>query len=83
IIVSNDSHYIDKEDATAHDILLCVNTGEKLSTPKLDELSDDDVSIKNKRFAFPNDEFYFKTKAEMLQSFPDLEEGLDNTQEIV
>lgn len=83
IIVSNDSHYIDKEDATAHDILLCVNTGEKLSTPKIDDLSDDDVSIKNKRFAFPNDEFYFKTKEEMLLSFPDLPEGLDNTQEIV
>jgi DNA polymerase III subunit alpha len=83
IIVSNDSHYIDKEDATAHDILLCVNTGEKLSTPKIGEFTDDDVSIKDKRFAFPNDEFYFKTKKEMLLQFPDLEEGLDNTQEIV
>jgi DNA polymerase-3 subunit alpha len=83
IIVSNDSHYVDKEDATAHDILLCVNTGEKLSTEKMGEMTDDDVNVKNKRFAFPNDEFYFKTKEEMLLKFPDLEEGLDNTQEIV
>jgi DNA polymerase III subunit alpha len=83
IIVSNDSHYIDQEDAVAHDILLCVNTGEKLDTPKIGEMTDDDVSTKGKRFAFPNDQFYFKTKAQMLKVFPDLEEGLDNTQEIV
>jgi DNA polymerase III subunit alpha len=83
IIVSNDSHYIDQEDSVAHDILLCVNTGEKLATPKMGEMTDDDVSTKGKRFAFPNDEFYFKTRAEMLKKFPDLEQGLDNTQEIV
>jgi DNA polymerase III subunit alpha len=83
IIVSNDSHYIDQEDAVAHDILLCVNTGEKLDTPKIGEMTDDDVSTKGKRFAFPNDQFYFKTKEQMLKVFPDLEEGLDNTQEIV
>ncbi len=83
IIVSNDSHYIEKEDSVAHDILLCVNTGEKLATPKMGEFGDDDTSSKGKRFAFPNDEFYFKTKDEMLRVFSDIPQGLDNTQEIV
>ncbi len=83
IIVSNDTHYVDQEDATAHDILLCVNTGEKLDTPKIGEFTDDDVSTKGKRFAFPNDQFFFKTRQQMLTAFPDIEEGLENTQEIV
>jgi DNA polymerase III subunit alpha len=83
IIVSNDTHYVDQEDAVAHDILLCVNTGEKLDTPKMGELTDDDVSTKGKRFAFPNDQFFFKTRQQMLTAFPDMEEGLENTQEIV
>jgi DNA polymerase-3 subunit alpha len=83
IIVSNDSHYVDQEDAVAHDILLCVNTGEKLNTPKIGDFTDDDVHMKGKRFAFPNDQFFFKTRQQMLDVFPDLEEGLYNTQEIV
>ncbi|HNK83991.1 MAG TPA: PHP domain-containing protein, partial [Flavobacteriales bacterium] len=55
IIASNDSHYVDQEDANAHDILLCVNTGEKQSTPKAMD-GDEEGSQKGKRFAFPNDE---------------------------
>lgn len=83
IIASNDSHYVDQTDFNAHDILLCINTGEKLATPALREFSDDDIHIKNKRFAFPNDQFYFKTTAEMKQVFSDLPEAIDNTNEIV
>lgn len=83
VIASNDSHYIDREDFNAHDILLCINTGEKQSTPALREFSDDDVDIKNKRFAFPNDQFYFKTSSEMSKVFEDLPEAIDNTNEIV
>src|SRR5215203_478797 len=83
IIASNDSHYTDKEDFNAHDILLCINTGEKVSTPALREFSDDDVSTKDKRFAFPNDQFYFKKTSEMLDRFNDLPEAIDNTNEIV
>ncbi|MFN4284869.1 MAG: DNA polymerase III subunit alpha [Lacibacter sp.] len=83
VIASNDSHYVDQTDFNAHDILLCINTGEKLSTPALREFSDDDVHIKNKRFAFPNDQFYFKTTAEMKKAFHDLPEAIDNTNEIV
>jgi DNA polymerase III subunit alpha len=83
IIASNDSHYTDIEDFNAHDILLCINTGEKISTPALREFSDDDVNIKDKRFAFPNDQFYFKKTAEMADRFKDLPEAIDNTNEIV
>lgn len=83
IIASNDSHYVDQSDFDAHDILLCINTGEKKSTPALREFTDDDVQVKNKRFAFPNDQFYFKTTAEMSQLFHDLPEAIDNTNEIV
>ena len=83
IIASNDSHYTDVEDFNAHDILLCINTGEKQSTPALREFADDDVNIRDKRFAFPNDQFYFKKTAEMSDRFKDLPEAIDNTNEIV
>jgi DNA polymerase-3 subunit alpha len=83
IIASNDSHYVDQKDSNAHDILLCINTGEKQSTPKWGEVSDDDIQVKNKRFAFPNDQFYMKTKDEMLKVFEDIPEAIDNTNEIV
>ncbi|MBP7515517.1 MAG: PHP domain-containing protein, partial [Flavobacteriales bacterium] len=82
IIASNDSHYVDQDDANAHDILLCVNTGEKQSTPKATD-GDDEGSQKGKRFAFPNDEFFFKTQAQMAATFHDLPEALDNTGMIV
>lgn len=83
VIASNDSHYIDQKDFNAHDILLCINTGALQSTPASREFSDDDVSAKNKRFAFPNDQFYLKTSTEMQQVFHDLPEAIDNTNEIV
>ncbi|MBM3923114.1 MAG: DNA polymerase III subunit alpha [Sphingomonadales bacterium] len=83
IIASNDSHYVEQDDFNAHDILLCINTGEKQSTPALREMTDDDVNVRNKRFAFPNDQFFFKTSAQMQQAFVDLPEAIDNTNEIV
>ncbi len=83
IIASNDSHYVEQSDFNAHDILLCINTGEKISTPALRDFVDDDVNVKDKRFAFPNDQFYFKTTQEMSKVFHDLPEALDNTNEIV
>ncbi len=83
IIATNDSHYVDVKDYNAHDILLCINTGEKITTPKLTEYSDDDdVNTKNKRFAFYNDQFYFKTTEEMSRLFSDLPQAIDNTNEI-
>ncbi|HEX6335161.1 MAG TPA: DNA polymerase III subunit alpha, partial [Flavisolibacter sp.] len=83
IIASNDSHYVDQTDFRAHDILLCINTGEKLSTPALREFTDDDINMKDRRFAFPNDQFYFKKTSEMAETFRDLPEAIDNTNEIV
>jgi DNA polymerase-3 subunit alpha len=83
VIASNDSHYVDQSDFNAHDILLCINTGEKVATPAAREFTDDDASFRNKRFAFPNDQFYFKTTEEMSKVFGDLEEAIDNTNEIV
>ncbi|MDB5206512.1 MAG: dnaE [Flavisolibacter sp.] len=83
IIASNDSHYVDLEDYDAHDTLLCINTGEKKTTDRLGDFSDDDVNAKGKRFAFPNDQFYFKKTAEMADRFKDLPEAIDNTNEIV
>ncbi|MGN6179930.1 MAG: DNA polymerase III subunit alpha, partial [Mucilaginibacter sp.] len=79
VICSNDSHYVDQQDSNAHDILLCVNTGDMQSTP----IATDEEGGKGYRFGFPNDQFYFKTQAEMGQLFHDLPESLDNTNEIV
>ena len=43
IIATNDSHYVDQQDSNAHDILLCINTGEKQSHAAMREFTDDDV----------------------------------------
>ncbi|HUQ65505.1 MAG TPA: DNA polymerase III subunit alpha [Flavitalea sp.] len=83
VIATNDSHYTDREDFNAHDILLCINTGEKKSTPGYDDFVNDDVHVKDRRFKFPNDQFYFKTKAEMQELFKDVPEAIDNTNIIV
>ncbi len=84
VIASNDSHYVDQSDWVAHDILLCINTGEKLATPSNKDFSDDEEgSKKGTRFAFYNDQFYFKTTQEMTQLFHDLPQAIDNTNEIV
>ncbi len=83
IIASNDSHYVEEEDSNAHDILLCVNTGELQSTPKMKEFADDDADAKNKRFAFYNNQFFFKTTDQMTELFSDIPAAIDNTNEIV
>ena len=82
VIATNDSHYVDREDSNAHDILLCINTGEKQSTPTNKEFSDDDASVKGKRFAFFNDQFYFKTQQEMSDLFKDVPQAIENTMDI-
>jgi DNA polymerase-3 subunit alpha len=79
VICSNDSHYVDQQDSNAHDILLCVNTGDMQSTP----IATDEEGGKGYRFGFPNDQFYFKTQSEMGKLFEDLPESLDNTNEII
>ena len=74
-IATNDSHYVDEVDYNAHDILLCINTGDLQSTPV--------GQGKDFRFGFPNSQFFFKTQAEMLEKFKDVPFALDNTQLIV
>ena len=83
VIATNDSHYTDREDYNAHDILLCINTGEKQATPGYDDFVNDDSNVKNRRFKFPNDQFYFKTTEEMSALFSDIPEAIDNTNRIV
>ncbi len=78
-IATNDSHYVDQGDANAHDILLCINTGDLKSTP----VSTDEEGGKGYRFGFPNNEFYFKTTEEMNALFNDVPEAIDHTNEIV
>src|SRR5690242_8145097 len=83
VIATNDSHYTDRDDYNAHDILLCINTGEKQSTPGFDDFINDDAHVKNRRFKFPNNNFYFKSTDEMLDTFKDVPHSLDNTNIIV
>ena len=75
VIATNDSHYIDEKDAAPHDILLCINTGEKQATPV--------GNGKGFRFGFPNNQFFFKTQAQMNQLFADVPQAIDNTNDIV
>lgn len=83
VIASNDSHYVEQTDANAHDILLCINTGEKQATPKAKDFDDEGGKSKDTRFAFYNDQFYFKNTEEMSKLFSDVPEAIDNTQMIV
>lgn len=81
-IATNDTHYVEQDFYDAHDILLCVNTGEKKSTPTNKDYGDEDSTVKGRRFAFYNDQFYFKTTQEMSELFADIPEAIDNTNEI-
>lgn len=72
---ANNNYYLDRKQATAHDVLLCVKDGELKETPV--------GRGRGFRFGFPNDEFYFKTPAEMQKLFADMPEALECTNEIV
>ncbi|AER40612.1 MAG: DNA polymerase III subunit alpha [Flavobacteriales bacterium] len=74
-IVQNNTFYLDKKDASAHDILLCVKNGERKSTPI--------GRGRGYRFGFPNDEFFFKSTEEMKEIFSDLPEAFDFLDELV
>jgi len=71
IIASNNTYYAFKENANAHDILLCVKNGEKQATPA--------GSGRGYRFKMPNEEYYFKSIAEMKSLFADIPEAIINT----
>lgn len=65
LLATNDSHYVRREDAVAHDALLCVQTGSLMSDPD--------------RFKFHGDDHYLKTAAEMRTLFDEVPESCDNT----
>ena len=68
LIATNDAHYLNKEDAYPHEVLLCIQTGKKMS--------DED------RMKFGTDEFYIKSQEEMYNNFKNIPQALSNTVEI-
>ena len=68
LIATNDCHYTFAEDAEAHDCLLCIQTGRKISDEN--------------RMRYPGGQFYVKSEEEMRKLFPYAQEALDNTQKI-
>ncbi|WP_418264682.1 DNA polymerase III subunit alpha [Flavobacterium faecale] len=75
LIATNNTYYVNKEDANAHDILLCVKDGEKQATPI--------GRGRGYRYGLPNQEYYYKSGDEMKQLFADLPEAIINIQEII
>lgn len=65
LVATNDCHYLRKEDARAHDVLLCIQTGKTLGEAN--------------RLRFQTQEFYFKAPEEMAESFLEIPEALQNT----
>ena len=68
LVATNDYHYIEKSDAAAQEVKLCISTGSTLDDPS--------------HFRFSNDEFYMKSGEEMAALFSDMPEALDTTLEI-
>ena len=65
LVATNDSHYLNRADAQAHDVLLCIGTGKTVQ----------DTS----RMKFMTDEFYIKSSEEMRELFADVPDACDNT----
>ena len=70
VIASNDVYYLDKTDATAHDVLLCIKENERVSNPV--------GRGRGFRIGFPNHEFYYKSQDEMKELFRDVPEAIEN-----
>ncbi len=68
LVATNDVHYLGENDATAHDVLLCIQTGSRLS--------------EENRMRFSSQEFFFKSEQEMLRAFADYPEAVANTLEV-
>jgi DNA polymerase-3 subunit alpha len=75
MVACNNTYYINKEDANAHDILLCVKDGEKQATPI--------GRGRGYRYGLPNDAYYFKSQEEMKVLFKDLPEAISNISEVI
>ncbi len=68
IVATTDAHYLTREDARYHEVLLCLQTNKKLADPD--------------RMKFPTEEFYFKSPEEMKKAFSYAPEAVSNTLEI-
>jgi len=68
LIATNDCHYLHHEDAHAHEVLLCIQTGKTMSDTH--------------RMKFATDQFYFKTAAEMAKVFGELPDAVSRTVDI-
>ncbi len=68
LVATNDCHYLKKEDAKAHEVLLCIQTGKTLND--------------NDRMKFAKDSFYFKSPQEMKEAFQDISEAIENTRKV-
>ena len=64
-LATNDLHYTHHDDAAAHEVLLCIQSGSTMADPK--------------RFKFENSEFYLKSPAQMREIFKDFKQACDNT----
>ena len=65
LIISNDAHYLRREDAAMQDVLLCIQTGKTVDDPN--------------RMKFQGEEFYLKSEEELRQLFPGQDEAFENT----
>jgi DNA polymerase-3 subunit alpha len=75
LVATNNTYYVNKKDANAHDILLCVKDGEKQATQI--------GRGRGYRYGLPNQEYYYKSADEMKALFADLPEAIVNVQEII
>ena len=64
-LATNDLHYTHHDDAAAHEVLLCIQSGSTMADPK--------------RFKFENSEFYLKSPVQMREIFKDFKQACDNT----
>ncbi|HJO92554.1 MAG TPA: DNA polymerase III subunit alpha [Victivallales bacterium] len=67
-VATNDAHYLKREHAKSHELLLCIQTNATINDEK--------------RFKFSNDEFYFKSGDEMLEIFKETPDAISNTLEV-
>ncbi len=72
---ANEVYYLEKDQANAHDVLLCIKEGEFQSTPIGEG--------RGKRYGLPNSEYYFKSQEQMKALFRDLPEAIDTLSEII
>lgn len=79
LIAANNTYYTRKDQAEAHDVLLCVKDAESVNKAKKY------IGKRGRefRYGFPNDEFYMKSPEEMKKLFSDIPEAIINTNEIV